>query len=683
MDHHHHHHHQPAFKVKRKPVGFKDKNLPIASTATLDRAVDAEPHMQQLLQQQHCQSRSGLSQTSLISGSGCADGKGKSLVTLVANPHVTTQPTTSDVLSVGQGPPPYESTTTVVEVANQETTTLVADTHQNSPHTDQSSSSSTFLKTALDEARYFAGGLLPRPHESTKHYTILRHSPSIVFYRGPATSVAVTVFSSSASSPSEPNTFLPADRTVWLQQRGFSGDAGMKLKRLVGATSGNWLDVTPMTPVSEQEASLSNQAEERGWRRDIAKFMKKHAALHKTGRCPRETLVVRLPALVQDGYFRLVLCTGGGRVQDNPNSNSLSPSRKRKVLCSSPVFRVASTSIDPSIMRGASLKTLPIELGVMVGSTVTMSRVKAVLSPVANKVQGRLQAVQADKAATCVGATATYAVSGLRERISAAEAQYGQQVRGATITTADNVLFGTMEEGTSIEFDVVGSDDGPESPFPIRFMGKIVAGTGGQRSIPGMPTANLSGIPDDTLFRLKGTYLGWAKASQKMISGDWYEAVIRAGPCVPHDGSKTSVVGPKHAITVHLIHDSGSGEDNALLNDKLEVIVLGMLPSEPRGPNHEGSAVVERSIQVALSSLSRANWGPQVALQKIKDHHAKTAASRSTFSDKYAQARQQVQQRADSLPLHLAGVRTAGAEARDRVIGNGGYYIPRSSVIND
>lgn len=734
MDHHHHLQ-QPAFTIKRKPVGFKDPNTPIGKST----AVDAEPEPQQQPQADG-QSQSGVRphQAPVISNSGFEeDVKGKSLVAVVASP-----------------PPPYEScTATPILVQDQEATTVLVADHtaeNNSQQTDNSSSSPSFLKTALDEARYFAGGLLPRPHESTKHYTILRHSPSIIFYSGPATSVAVTVFSSPppSSSPMDPDSssggdtyFLPADRTVWLQQRGFSGDTGMKLKRLVGATtSGNWLDVTPTTLVPEQDAFLTSAADERGWRRDIAKFMKKHAALHKTGRWPRETLVVRLPALVQDGYFRLVLCTGGG-------GGNKSSSRRRKVLCSSPIFRVASTSIDPSIMRGASLKTLPLELGVMVGATVGMGRVKAVLSPVANKVQSRLQALpRADNAATRAATSAYAATSGLREKVSAAEAQYHvqqQQARDAAGAggTEPDAIFGKMEEGTSIELGVVGSDDGPERPFPLRFVGNVVPGTGGRRSIPGVPTANLRGItPDETLFRLKGTYLGWVRVvptkstatkkedSQKNLAlvlgggggGDWCEAVIRAGPsAVPLDGARkaSAVVAPKHAITVHLIHDFVDDTNTTLLGAKLEVMVLGVLPSssgpalqqvpddvEARGGAAAVAAaaasVVERNIQVALSSLSRARWGPQATLQTIQDwdrahqdhddnrkandNSPVLAPSRATtsFSDKYVAVRRQVQQRADSVPLHLAGVRTAGAEARDRVVGNGGYWIPRSSAVN-
>ena len=61
------------------------------------------------------------------------------------------------------------------------------------------------MKTALGEVKHFAGGLISRPYESTKYYSVLRHSHGLVFYRGLTTSVAITVFSDQA---------LPADRKL-------------------------------------------------------------------------------------------------------------------------------------------------------------------------------------------------------------------------------------------------------------------------------------------------------------------------------------------------------------------------------------------------------------------------------------------------------------------------------------
>lgn len=107
--------------------------------------------------------------------------------------------------------------------------------HSEALSTGSQTTEKTFWQTALDETKYFAGGLISHPFEYTKHFAILRHSTALIWYRGPSTSVTVTVFSDAP---------LPPTRTVWLQRKGFSGNMGMNLKSLVGAND-SWLDVTP------------------------------------------------------------------------------------------------------------------------------------------------------------------------------------------------------------------------------------------------------------------------------------------------------------------------------------------------------------------------------------------------------------------------------------------------------
>ena len=133
----------------------------------------------------------------------------------------------------------------------------------------------------------------------------------------------------------------------------------MKLKALVGSNS-DWLNVTPSVQARPEDLSADT---ERAWQRDIAKAAKKSAKENGAkAHIPRETHVVRIPAVSADGYFRFALCTGGGPAPDSSSSS------RRKVLCMSPIFRVASTSTDSSVFRGASLTTMPLEVGVMVAS---------------------------------------------------------------------------------------------------------------------------------------------------------------------------------------------------------------------------------------------------------------------------------------------------------------------------
>ncbi|KAM3423970.1 hypothetical protein BST61_g1363 [Cercospora zeina] len=192
--------------------------------------------------------------------------------------------------------------------------------------------------TALNDAKHYAGGLISHPYEATKHYAILRHSLGVVYYRGLSTRATITIFSDCG---------LPPTRQLWLQKRGFSGKTGLALGLAMGSKSA-WIDVTP---VEEATADQMPAADERAWQRDMTKFtskVKDDKSLQNHR--PTETLVVRIPFACQDGYFRMVLCDG------------------KNVLCPSPVFRCASTSCDPSILRGASIRTLPLELGIKAGA---------------------------------------------------------------------------------------------------------------------------------------------------------------------------------------------------------------------------------------------------------------------------------------------------------------------------
>lgn len=203
------------------------------------------------------------------------------------------------------------------------------------------------LESALSEAKHFAGGLLSHPHESTKHYTILRHSFGLIYYRGPTTNISITIFSDHP---------LPDDRTMWLQKRGFSGKTGLAIGAALNARSA-WINVTPIAQTSSDQLPKD---QERAWQRDISSFRRKaHDIKHICRHTPRETNLIRIPYAAEDGYFRVVLCSG------------------RKILCPSPTFRYASTSMDPGMLRGASLLTLPLEVGLKVGARVATTAANA------------------------------------------------------------------------------------------------------------------------------------------------------------------------------------------------------------------------------------------------------------------------------------------------------------------
>ncbi|KAH8898370.1 hypothetical protein GQ53DRAFT_612369, partial [Thozetella sp. PMI_491] len=511
-----------------------------------------------------------------------------------------------------------------------------------------------FWKTAMEETRHFAGGLIAHPTESTKHYSILRHSPAVVFYRGPETSVVISLL----SSPDHP---LPADRSLWLQQRGYSGDTGMKLKALVGSTS-EWLEVTPSTMV---QASDVDAVSERGWQRDIGKAVKHGSTAHL--HIARETHIVRIPAAAPDGYFRVLLCSGRTTAIDLAAGPV--KSTKGKVLCPSPLFRIASTSSDSSIFRGAKLRTVPLELGVMVASTIANKTIGNYVNPVTgavtSAVQTRVDRLRPGFVAQTAGQL-VYQNSGLEGRVTTAGDQYAQ-TRQAGYDLYLEEGFAGVTLGS-----VVGPEEGPQAPYPLKFYGKVGRGSGRDTEILGIPTANLVDVPGDMRDRLKGLYFGWAcvlpgSAVGPAISLDWHEALIIAAPAV---SSKPSIVS-RIGVHVYLLHDFGG---TTFFDAKVKVIAMGFLRPW-HGSDTPVQAVRDRlaqDAQTVVNSLGREHWGPEVTLDKMS-----TAKRAQTLADRYADTRERIQKQVDRIPLHVAGVRTEGAQLRDKIHGQGGYWIPR------
>ncbi|KAF5004788.1 hypothetical protein FDECE_8727 [Fusarium decemcellulare] len=485
-------------------------------------------------------------------------------------------------------------------------------------------------KAALGEAQYFAGGLISHPAESTKHFTIIRHSHALVWYRGPNTSIPITILSD------EP---LPATRTVWLQQKGFSGNMGMTLKALVG-TNGNWIDVTPASKAAVEHIS---ETEERGIQRDFKRFVKKASGRLKK-HLPRETHIVRIPAAATDGYFRLVLCSG----EDG-----------KKVLCGSPVFRIASTSTDASVVRGSSLSTMPLEMGIKVASTIGQQ--------VAKKYTGIAGAVVetgskrfAPNAAVKKAAHAAYHGSGLGNAVN-------ESWRNGKAGRYDPLVGGTALDGP---LSVIGSDDGPEQPFPFKFSGKVVRGTGMSTREHGIPTANLSEVADEVKMRMGGVFAAWARlvAGKGMedVDDDWHEAIVTIAPL----RNATPGVVLRNKVAVHFIHDF---EDLTFFDTKVKVMLMGFL--HPWTPGQQEGDMLEehgRDVMTTMASLGREFWGPEIAASGIR-----ALKSERSFSDRLNEATSKVQHQVDRLPTHWAGVRSESGAMRDQVYGKGGLWIPR------
>ncbi|KAH6636039.1 hypothetical protein F5144DRAFT_529340 [Chaetomium tenue] len=538
----------------------------------------------------------------------------------------------------------------------------------------------TFVQTALTEARHFAGGLIPHPVESTKHYTILRHSPPLIFYRGPSTSVEMTIF----SSPDHP---LPADRTLWLQQRGYSGDSGMKIKAFFNATD-SWLHVTPSNQVETHQLTADT---DRAWQRDIGKAAKKLLKEKgpKKAHIVRETHVIRVPEASDDGYFRLILCTGKGVPNEIKEGSS-----RCKTLCTSPIFRVASTSTDSSVFRGASLSTMPLEMGVYVASMVATTTVNKYTAPVRAPVEGVMNKVRPGFITETVGG---FVRDELSDRSAERDAERDQAYFAAhqghvarSLTVDLNVIF------------PIGPDSGPEPPFPLQFQGKVVPGTGRSQAELGIPTANLAEVPDEIRYRLNGVYFGWAQVlppknktknstrgpPASIFDPVWHEAIITV---TPHNPSAAPSVTPKPLVTAHLLNfppppsppnnnsiTTPSTPPPTLTSHTLHLLPLGLLHALPpiTTPTPTTKLTLDthaRDTCLTLVSLARPNWHPtSPAVQAALDlqQAEKGVAER---------VRGEMRARAGGVVggMHRVGVRVGGVVGggRDRVRGVGGYWV--------
>jgi hypothetical protein len=559
-----------------------------------------------------------------------------------------------------------------------------------------------FVQTAFSEARHFAGGLIPHPTESTKHYTVLRHSPPLIFYRGPSTSVAITIF----SSPDHP---LPADRTLWLVQRGFSGASGMKIKAFFNATD-EWLHVTPSTQTEAHQVAPDT---ERAWQRDIGKAAKKLLKDKgpKKAHVARETHVIRVPEASDDGYFRLILCTGKGTPFGTTET-----SFKCKTLCTSPIFRVASTSTDSSVFRGASLTTLPLEMGVFVGSMVASVTVDRYIAPVRDPVEALADKVRPGLVTETVGGL-------VHDELSERSAEQNLERDQAWFAAHQSHVTRSLEADSN-SIHPIGPDSGPEAPFPVKFQGKVVRGTGRSQAELGMPTANLSGVADEVQYRLHGTYFGWACVQPKRekeqnkskqskgqtLSPDlpsptgtfnpasptfdpppspactepepqpeWHEAIITIAP----SPSATPSVTPKPLVAIHLLNQS---PDTSLLGATLKVIALGLLrpprPALSPPPTlKEGLDAASRDVCLTLVSLAREHWIPgsaavAVELKKRKSDRG-LGARIGDVRDKIVTRVVPAGVTAVAGNLHRVGVRSGVGEERDRWRGEGGYWVRR------
>lgn len=483
----------------------------------------------------------------------------------------------------------------------------------------------------MGNAQYFASGLIAHPCESNRHFSIIRHTSALIWYSGPSTSVSISVLSD------EP---LPPARTLWMQQKGFSGNVGMAIKAFAGNT-GSWINVTPARQTAVGDTT---EVDERIVQRDFKRFVKKASGRQKK-HVPRETHLVRIPAIAADGYFRLVLCAGA-----EPG---------KKILCGSPVFRVASTSTDVSVVRGASLSTMPLEMGVKAASTIGQAMANKYIGVASAVVNSQVSSIVTNQTIKKAGTMAyqSYQVTGMSDTLHESwQRQREQQERYDSLM--DNV-------------PIIGSEAGPEAPFPVKFDGRVVPGTGRSYSELSIPSANLSGVSDQIKLRMPGVFAAWAcihiPPKNNEMPTDWFEAIVTIAPSRHAPPS----VAMENTVTVHIIHDFQGAN---LVSAKIKVLLMGHLHAAA-GHNTPPEFLVNQHFQdvdKTMASLRRAAWGPHDTVAMLK-----SVKSSRTFAEKVDDTTGKVVRQVDKIPLHLVGMRSDVGLMQDKAYGNGGLWIVR------
>lgn len=518
----------------------------------------------------------------------------------------------------------------------------VTETPPETPPEPSAQSSPSAVQKAYGEARHFLGGLIDHPSESNRHFSILRHSYGIVFYQGSTTSVTVSIFSDAP---------LPPERTLWLQGRGWTGNTGMRTKAFFRLHD-DWLNVTPSVALHADQVDPAN---ERAWQRDIARFRKKTPAKVHNAHRLRETVMARVPVEAGDGYFQLVLCQG----------------MKKKVLCNSPVFRVLSSSMDPSSVRGASLSTLPLELSAMALSSYAQTAARTFLSPAASTVHNKIQ---------------PYQPSGTKQ--TAAEA----------VVLISNVgsHIGSLLNSAEMERDTADPtagpdnlDQGPLPPFPMDFKARGGLYTAPpQYNLRDSPMVSITRAPDAVLDRLHGYFMCWARFYQTEEKGKstWYQSILSVKNI---DHSSMSRVDMSH-ITKRTTLLRFLEDIQLPAQPKLQVRVMCFIRPEMPPPVATSKqqlleaweAAAEASLladnydsSYAQTVLDLPAWAPVPPPEVLKPmtSQQQNKAFLDKTKDGYATARTQIQK----APLHWIGVRSPMAQKMDQQVTLNGFYIVR------
>lgn len=164
---------------------------------------------------------------------------------------------------------------------------------------------------------------------------------------------------------------------------------------------------------------------------------------------------------------------------------------------------------------------------------------------------------------------------------------------------------------------IIGSDAGPEAPFPLRMKGKVVSGFGRGSKDLGIPTAN---IPVDGVPWIEsaesGVYFGWAGVQlsskepitpesaaivpQKAAKAGW-----RQFPMVMSIGYNPFYKNTIRSAEVHILHKF----ENDFYGSEMAMVILGFIRPEYDYVSVESLIEdINTDIEVTKKSLDREKW---------------------------------------------------------------------------
>ncbi len=432
----------------------------------------------------------------------------------------------------------------------------------------------------------------------------------------------------------------------------------MRARAFMGL-NGNWINVTPASSVRPEQLKPED---ERAWQRDIAHFRKKGPRNFRDKHILRETAVVRIPAEAGDGYFQLVLCIGD----------------KKKVLCSSPTFRVLSTSTSPHSIRGASLSTLPLEIGAMALGIYAQNTAGRVVGPVATAVQDKVQKYMPSWW-TQEAMIEAYEMSGASEKV------------GSTIENGNQRYIQNLDGSYTLAgaYDIV-PELGPQPPYPVEFVARSQPDHSSHDIEPGVVSIiHLSKVPEHDAQRLHGYYFGWARPQRTKGSQDegqetWYQTIIAALLQDPSQLTQVNIAKlNSREFTLHLLDFFELPDDKV----NIEIQIMGFIrPDEPtqraklqKGLQEDDDDASEAAILTEANDISLTQ---NILNQPAWVPHSRKDLERSQsgferITAEYANVRLAAQQKIDRMPLHALGVRMPVEKMKDKAIISNGYFVQR------